>query len=273
VLNPLAVVITTISLEHTNVLGDTIEKISAEKAAIIKDNSKVFFGRLKEEAAKVIKQKCRETNSILFSISDFIIESDDQIRLILDKEKQLEMNPPLKGKYQKYNAALAALTVLKTFSFNEEEKYLLGIANVSKNTGLQGRYEYYHRNPTIIFDSAHNPESVENFLSEFKTETGTYKRKILIFGAMRDKAIDDMLSMLSGYFDEILISEIKYERAAKPEEIADVCNRLGMKYRFVQEPAQYIRSFLLGAKDDCLVVLGSMYLVGEIKQQLREAVA
>ena len=89
VLNPLAIVITSISLEHTNILGDTIEKIAAEKAAIIKDNSKVFFGRLNEEAAYVIERKCKETKSILYPIKDFIIESDNQIRLILDKEKQL----------------------------------------------------------------------------------------------------------------------------------------------------------------------------------------
>jgi dihydrofolate synthase / folylpolyglutamate synthase len=78
---------------------------------------------------------------------------------------QLDINPPLKGRYQKYNAALAALTVSKTFLFNDEKKYLSGIENVSKNTGLQGRYEYFHKDPTIIFDSAHNPEGIENFLN------------------------------------------------------------------------------------------------------------
>jgi len=273
VLDPLAVVITSISLEHTNVLGDTIEKIAAEKAAIIKDNSKVFFGRLNEEAAKVIVQKCKETNSILYPLKDFLIESDNQIRLLLDKEKQLEMNPPLKGKYQKYNAALALLTISKTFSFIDEENYSQGIENVSTNTGLQGRYEYYHRNPTIIFDSAHNPESVENFLTEFAKEAESFKKRTLLFGAMRDKAIGDMLKMLSEYFNEIMITEIQYERAAKVEEITDLCNQLNILITPVTEPASFVNRFTSRNADECLVVLGSMYLLGEIKQQLLVGVA
>ena len=273
VLNPLAIVITSISLEHTNILGDTIEKIAAEKAAIIKDNSKVFFGRLNEETAYVIERKCKETNSILYSIKDFIIESDNQIRLILDKEKQLEINPPLKGKYQKYNAALAALTVSNTFSLNDEKKYLRGIENVSRNTGLQGRYEYFHKNPTIIFDSAHNPESVENFLTEFAKEAYSYRKRTLLFGAMRDKAIGDMLKMLSQYFDEVFVAEIQYERAAKVEEITDLCNLLNIQISQITEPARFVNSFNSRNEDECLVVLGSMYLLGEIKQQLLMGVA
>ncbi|MDZ7623933.1 MAG: Mur ligase family protein [Ignavibacteriaceae bacterium] len=74
VLNPLAVVITSISLEHTNVLGDTIEQIASEKAAIIKNSSNVFTGILKKEAEVVVEQKCNETNSILYPMKDFIDE-------------------------------------------------------------------------------------------------------------------------------------------------------------------------------------------------------
>ena len=268
VLNPLAVVITSISLEHTNVLGDTIQQIASEKAAIIKNNSNVFTGLLKKEAEGVVEQKCIETNSILYPMKDFIIESEDQIRLQLEEENQIEMNPPLKGKYQKYNSALAALTIAKTFSNFEEEKYSAGIANVLRNTGLQGRYEYYHKKPTIIFDSAHNPEGIENFLIEFTKEAGNYEKRTLLFGAMRDKAIGDMLLMLSKYFDEIMVTEIQYERAAKIEEISSLCNQLNITITPIVEPAKFVRSFTTRGAKECLVVLGSMYLLGEIKQQL-----
>lgn len=273
VLDPLAVVITSISLEHTNVLGDTIELIAAEKAAIITSETNVFTGMLKKEAAEVIEQKCGETKSKIFSLKDFIMNDGERIILLLGFDKELEMNPPLKGKYQKYNAALAALTISKTFSFSDNKKYLNGIENVSKNTGLQGRYEYYHRNPTIIFDSAHNPESVENFLTEFAKEAETYRKRTLLFGAMRDKALADMLQMLSKYFDEILITEIQYERAAKSEEISKVCEQLKITSKIIHEPAKIVASFRAGNIDECLVVLGSMYLLGEIKQQLQTGVA
>jgi dihydrofolate synthase/folylpolyglutamate synthase len=273
VLNPLAVVITSISLEHTNVLGDTIEQIAYEKAAIIKNGSNVFIGMLKNEAEKVVEQKCNESKSKLFRLEDFIDNDGEKIKLILNNDNSLDINSPLKGIYQKHNAALAALTVSKTFLFNDERKYLSGIENILNNTGLQGRYEYYHKNPTIIFDSAHNPEGIENFLSEFAREAGSYRKKTVLFGAMRDKAIKDMLLMLSKYFDEIIITEIQYERAAKAEEISELCKQFNIPIKQVIEPANFVKSFTSRDADECLVVLGSMYLLGEIKQQLLVGVA
>jgi dihydrofolate synthase/folylpolyglutamate synthase len=273
VLDPLAVVITSISLEHTNVLGNTIEEIANEKAAIIKNGSKVFIGVLKDKAEEIIEKKSQDSNTQLFRLQDFISNERDNFKVFLDENKSLLIKPPLKGEYQKLNAALAALTVSKTFSLLAEEKYSVGITNVSKNTGLQGRYEYFQSKPTIIFDSAHNPEGIENFLAEFAKEAKTYKKRILIFGAMRDKAISEMLQMLSRFFDEILIAEIQYERAAKPDEISELCKQLNIACSVINEPVKFIQSFRLRNEGECLVVLGSMYLLGEIKQQLKAEVA
>jgi dihydrofolate synthase/folylpolyglutamate synthase len=272
VLNPLAIVITTISLEHTNVLGNTIEQIAAEKAAIIKNNSKVFAGFLKKEAMDVVEKRCAETKSSLYHLKDFISEIDELVSLVLEEGKQIEINPTLKGKYQKYNTALAALTILKTFSFTDEQKYLAGISKVLTNTGLQGRYEFYHKNPSIIFDSAHNPESIKSFLSEFAIEAESYNRRVLIFGAMRDKDISVMFKMLLPYFDEILVTEIQYERAAKPEDIKRLGKQINITCSIIREPIKYIDEFRMRNKNECLVVLGSMYLLGEIKQQLLQEV-
>jgi dihydrofolate synthase/folylpolyglutamate synthase len=273
VLNPLAVVITTISLEHTNVLGNTTEQIAAEKAAIIKNGTNVYTGILKKEAAEIIKQKCRNLNCRLFPLKNYFVDEGDQIRLSINNDKFIHISPSLKGKYQKYNAALAALAVSRTLLLSDEKNYLSGIENVAKNTGLQGRYEYFHKCPTIIFDSAHNPEGIENFLIEFAKEAGSYEKRTLIFGAMRDKAITDMLQMLSKYFDEILVTEIKYERAAPAKEILQFCLQLNINAREVTEPADFVDSFKSKNSNECLVVLGSMYLLGEIKYQLPIGVA
>ena len=270
VLNPLAVVITTISLEHTNVLGNTITQIASEKAEIIRNNSKVFTGILKTDATEVVEQKCKETKSQLFQLKDFISFNEKDFNLFGDEKFILEINPPLKGKYQKLNAALAALTISKTFPNVRKENYLLGISNVVRNTGLQGRFEYFHRKPDIIFDSAHNPEGIENFLSEFNKESLLYSKKTLIFGAMRDKAIGDMLKMLSVYFDQIFITGINYERAASREEISKECQRLKINCLQVQRPAEFVLQFKNKVENECLVVLGSMYLLGEIKAALAD---
>ena len=268
VLNPLAVVITTISLEHTNVLGNTISQIASEKAAIIKNSAKVFTGILKKEALDIVKQKCKETNSQLFQLEDFISFDEKDFNFLRDEDFSIEINPTLKGKYQKLNAALAALTVSTIFPDVHMENYLLGISNVSGNTGLQGRYEYFNRKPDIIFDSAHNPDGIENFLIEFNKEACLYSKKTLIFGAMRDKAIEEMLIMLAKSFDQLLIAKIGYERAAKPEEIGESCKKLNINCILVPEPGKLVTEFKEHPKDECLVVLGSMYLLGEIKEFL-----
>ena len=82
---------------------------------------------------------------------------------------------------------------------------------------------------------------------------------------MRDKAIGEMLEMFPKSFDQIFITKINYERAAGLEEISKECDRLNISYSSVQEPAELVRKFKNRSKDECLVVLGSMYLLGEIK--------
>ncbi len=133
------------------------------------------------------------------------------------------------------------------------------------NTGLQGRYEYFHKSPTIIFDAAHNPEGVENFISEFKNEYDNYRKKVLLFGAMQDKAIGIMLEKLSICFDEIHITEIDYERSAKIKSINTECKRLGIDVVIEREPVEFVTNFVNKEPEECLVVLGSIYLLGNIK--------
>jgi folylpolyglutamate synthase/dihydropteroate synthase len=85
---------------------------------------------------------------------------------------------------------------------------------------------------------------------------------------MRDKAISNMLQLLSKYFDKIILTEIHYERAAKPSELKIQCDGLNISSEIIEKPVKYIEDFKTNPQEECLVVLGSMYLLGEIKQQL-----
>ena len=267
VLNPLSIIITTISLEHTNILGTKLEQIAAEKAAIIKKDSKVFSGYLKVEAEKIIEEKCKETGSDLFKLKNFI--KDDSTLIIENKEICFDrINLPLKGKYQKNNAALAALAVTKSLDLTDLKTCIAGIENVVKNTGIQGRYEYFHKNPVIIFDSAHNLESVEKFTTQFEEESGQYSKIVLLFGVLRDKAIEQMLQRIKPYFHEVILTEIDYERSAKMDELKRICKRNEINAGETSDPAIYVRNFTKRDKSECLVVLGSIYLLGEIKNKL-----
>lgn len=265
VLNPLACVITSISLEHTNVLGDTLEAIAIEKGEIIKKGASVFIGKLPSEAESVIEKKCKQTNSQLYKIEDFTQEKGDLVELYTEEVELIDWIIPLRGNYQKYNAALAGLTVTKIIQLDDHGVIERGIKNVIVNTGIQGRYEYFHKNPAILFDSAHNPEGIQAFVKEFSKEAAQYNKKVLLFGAMRDKAISDMLSMLIPVFDEILITKISYERSADIQDITAIADKLGAKVNVCRNPVDCVQDFMNGDRKNCLVVLGSMYLLGEIK--------
>ncbi len=268
VLKPLAVIITSISLEHTNILGDTISKIAGEKAAIIKKGSVVFTGRLMPEALEVIEGRCRQEDCRLFKIEDYINEREHAVELYTEEIELDDWNMPLRGGYQKYNAALASLTVIKTLLLDDSHLIRRGIKNVIKNTGLQGRFEYYSHKPDIIFDSAHNPEGVESFLSEFKRDESKYRRKILLFGVMKDKQIKPMLEKLRVHFDEIRVTRVDYERSSSVEELQNIASESGLSVIPENDPVNFIKKFKDTEREDCLVVLGSMYLLGEIKTSI-----
>jgi dihydrofolate synthase/folylpolyglutamate synthase len=196
------------------------------------------------------------------------MEGDKELKFNADDVMIDPVETPLKGTYQKLNAVLAALVVLKTFRLCEQKKYINGLKNVIKNTGIQGRYEYFRKNPTIIFDSAHNSESVTNFLQEFGKEASRYSSKVLLFGAMRDKSMEEMLLKLKPYFDEVVLTEINYERSAGAEDLMDVCNKNNIKATLTIGPSDYVKEFLERDANECLVVLGSIYLLGEVKSKL-----
>jgi dihydrofolate synthase / folylpolyglutamate synthase len=268
VLNPLAVVITSISLEHTNVLGDKISGIASEKAAIIKKGAKVFTAILPDEADKVIEQKCNELHCDLYRLGEYVNEKDNLIELYTEEIELEEWNVQLKGRYQIFNAALAVLVSAKSFLCDNNATLLKGIRNVISNTGVEGRYEYYCKNPTVIFDSAHNIAGIQEFLSEFKKDSERYKKKTVLFGVMKDKAIEQMLTELNKSFDEIHITQINNERSATIKELMNLCRDLNINVTAEYDSIGFIRKFLEEKTENCLVVLGSMYLLGEIKIEL-----
>jgi dihydrofolate synthase/folylpolyglutamate synthase len=268
VLNPIASIITSISHEHSNILGDTLSKIAGEKAGIIKDNSKVFITNLANEAEEKIIEIAKSRKSEIFLINNYLKSNGDSIQLEIDQNKFSFYNLPLKGEFQYFNAGIAILTLLKSNIFLDNISILNGIDRVKKNSGIWGRYEIYSEAPKIIFDSAHNIEGVENFLSEFRKENQNYNKKTLLFGAMKDKNLEEILNKLVKYFDDIVVTSIDYERAAKNESLVKILNSLNYNCTVENSPSEFILNFQNRNENECLVVLGSIYIIGEIKRGL-----
>ncbi len=267
---PLACIITSISLEHTNILGDKISKIAYEKAGIIKNDSKVFVGKLAPEADEVISKICKERNSKLFRLEDYLIEKNDKVELYAEEINLEDWSIPLRGKHQKYNAALATLTVAKTLLIDYPKIIYDGLKNVVKNSLIQGRYEIVSDNPKIILDSAHNPAGMDVFVSEFLNEKNRFKETLLLFSALKDKDIASMVSIIDKHFDKVFVTDINYERKEEPENIIQLFEKNGVKAEYVVDKKEFLNNYLNKKSANCLVITGSMYLLGEVKSILNE---
>ncbi len=268
VLQPAATVITSISLEHTNILGENILSVAREKAGIFKSNVDIYTGVLPEPVKNLYREIASAGSSRIYILDEVSYIADDYLILDLNGRKLNLYRTPLRGNYQLNNCALAVLAVDKTISGLEDKSIIAGIENVLANTGIQGRYETYSQRPRVIFDSAHNPDGIDAFLSEFSKERKNFNRSILIFGTMKDKKLDEALRKLSEHFDTIYVTSINYDRAFTTEEMISLAEAQGIKAFRLQRPDRFISEFVQSASDDCLVILGSMYLLGDIKHNL-----
>jgi len=270
VLDPIASVITTISLEHTNILGESILKVAEEKAGIFKDGAKIFTGFLPDSVIELYRDKAASGNNEIYLLEEYSHLHNDHTTVQLSGRRLNLYNTPLRGEYQRANCALAVLTLDQCLGGLNDSNILKGIDNVVNNCGVQGRYEIFSSRPTVIFDSAHNHEGINAFLSEFCKDRTDYSKTTLIIGAMRDKKLDEVFKKLAGYFDKIYVASVNYERAFTTDELMILASSLNISAEPIDLPEQFIFDFTQSSSDECLVVLGSIYLLGDIKQKLLE---
>jgi dihydrofolate synthase/folylpolyglutamate synthase len=259
VANPLISVITNIELEHTDVLGDTVEKIAHEKACIIKKNS-VAVTNSKGKALDVIRKFAEKKNSEFIKAKNHVkkIHSDLEKQIIVYKDQKI--NFPLLGDFQLENAdtSLETLEALKNYGVKISQK---NIKNGLEKTQWPGRLEVVQKNPLIIMDCAHNPSGIKALKKFIKTLK--YKKLNIIFGVSSDKDYKSMVKDLMPMADKIILTRAKTQRALDPETIA-----LNVKDGFfvdqnAKEAYEYAGS--LASKNDLILITGSIYLVGDVK--------
>ncbi len=268
VLDSIATVITTISKEHTNILGTSIEEIAAEKVGIAKKNKNMFVGLLQKKAMDVIIEKNKILNNKVYELEKYVLINEKYIKFVNDDFIMDVKNIPLRGYHQIVNAALSILTVKTTFPNISKHIIKKGIQSVVYNTGIHGRYEIVHENPHLIFDGGHNTECISSFTKEFSKEYSNYSKRTLIFGAMNDKNIEVMLNKLAPLFDNIYVVSINAERAYSSKELLQKAESNNIKVKVLKNPIEFIKQFISKKCNECLVVLGSIYLLGAIKTDM-----
>ena len=249
VITPLLSVITNIGLDHVQILGNTLAEIAREKAGIIKPNIPVVIGEYTQETKEVFNQVAQENNSEIFYASD-------EINFFFPVE--------LKGIYQQKNkkTALKSIEILKD-TFNISQKNILdGMKNITKNTGLSGRWQIKQENPKVILDTAHNAHGIEQVVLQLKKES--YHRLHIVIGVVNDKDIENMLALLPQnaifYFCKPNIprgldAKLLQDKAFKFSLLGSVYDSVSIAYNAALGTAQ---------ENDVIFVGGSTFVVAEI---------
>lgn len=232
--NALVAVITSIGIEHTKQLGNTIKKIAGEKAAIIKKNSIAITGE-KGKALQVIKKFAEKGKA----------------RLVVAGKTKLKSN--LKGKFQEKNLNLA-VQVTKELQVPDE-----AIKQGLQNVKWQGRLHFVRKN--LLLDCAHNPAAMESLAKELKD---TKQKKILVIGILKEKNYKKILRAVVPLCSKVIIVKANNERALEPEMIAREIKKLGKQYEVIPDIKKGVERATKLAKDkELVVVTGSIYVVGD----------
>lgn len=259
---PLLSIITSISLDHTNFLGDTVAKIASEKAGIIKDGSPVFCYDLHEDARKVVEAECELKNTH----AHYIDKNELQIKNIYEGGssfiyKGSEYEISLSGEHQIYNAMLAidALNYLKEkYNLNIEiKKGLINAMNIA-------RLETISKKPHIILDGSHNFEGIMA-LKEYIKELD-YKKLILGFSVLGDKDYVHIIEELFPIADEIVVTEIQNDRRLSIEDLEEESLKYHKKVHAIKDNEDaFEKSLELIGDEDLLIWCGSLYLMKTIR--------
>ncbi len=281
VVRPLVSVITSISLDHVEILGRTVAKIAGEKAGIIKRGRPVISGAEQPSARRVIAEVASRRRSKLLQLGlDFQGRhepSDDPLmpgRLILDPPLRFRQPSPLVlplgmlGRHQAANAALAAVAamLLPTTGFPVGlDAITRGLAAAS----LPARIEVLATEPQVIVDGAHNVASMESLLATVGGVLALRQPRVLVFAASRDKPLTEMLAAARGEFDQVVITRSTCSpRAASIEALVTACREAGMPSPAqAEDPAAALTlARRLAGRRGVIVAAGSFFLAGEIRE-------
>ncbi len=240
-------VITAIDIDHSEYLGDTIEKIAKEKAGIIKAGIPVVMAENPENVESIIEEKCRLTGSELFRTNDFV---------------DLEKHPGIDPLKRNVITAIKAVDILKEKFNIPDEAIHRGIQNVVKNSGYHFRQEEISPDPMIIMDVGHNPQAVQALIDTIDIKYPG-KKFNLLFGAMGDKDLKSILKMINKISNKIILTNAGTSRAAKPDNIRKIATGLGIDIDKVIEKPEDAFDYLYSLKED-FIVCGSFYLIGSI---------
>jgi len=273
IINPELSVITNISIDHTQFLGETLSEIAKEKAGIIKEKTPVVIGEYQEDIAHIFSETAFKKNAPVYFANkeyytDYEMRTSDYKQILNikknNKPEYLNLKTDLFGTYQKKNiiTALKSIEILsENFNISENHIYT-GILNVKTNTNFKGRWQILAYNPLTIADTGHNNAGIKEVVEQIRKTQ--YKKLHFIYGTVNDKNIETILNLLPEdalyYFTKAQIPRALNENILF--EKAKTFNLKGQTYSTVKEAFQAAKQN--ANKEDLIFIGGSTFIVAEV---------
>ena len=241
IINPLMSIITNISLDHTEILGDNLEDIAGEKSGIIKKDSITIIGESNNLINDIFISKAKKCDSKIF---------------INDQHDNLYSNVL----YQEKNISTAIFSIKHLVGFNITEVSILnGIENVELNTGFYGRWSKISDDPKVIIDVAHNNSGFEQLAYQIERED--YKKLYIILGFTKGKKVKELIKYLP-IDANLFYTSPKIDRGMKKEELL---KNIGKTFNFDGNPrSQFLKVKNIASKNDLIIITGSNFLIKDI---------
>lgn len=276
IITPLVSVITNIGLDHTDLLGSTLQAVAAEKAGIIKCGVPVVLGERSEEYNDVFVQRAEELDAPLYFAQQQcrVLEqgvTDDMQRFVLQRDRgdaKFDVMLDLMGEYQYNNliTASAALDVLDKFTplTISRRAYLEGLQSVSRSTSLAGRWQVLSAEPYMVCDTGHNAHGIKYVAKQLQGLAERYSKLYCVVGFAKEKSLDEVLPLLptAAYY---IFTQASSPRALPAVSLAEQAAEYGLKGEVVTNVADAVALAQEKATaKDAIFIGGSNFIVGEI---------
>ena len=256
VIMPEASIITTIGLDHKQIIGPTIQDIAREKSGVIKHNRPVILGNIPKNVLPILEQKAKIEDAPIYLLGkDFNVSIDQKIHYI---DSQYKLNFVLRAQVEAYDIAVA----FKTFSLLNLKLSDEDIENAIDQTIIPGRYHILEQKPLVILDGAHNIQAMTNLLNtvhQLAQKRGGHVHALITM--MKDKDLEQVFSLFNKD-DDVLLTTLSYARTAKKNDFPIDVERRYNYDRDYRSGFTKLKNKM--ADNDVLLVTGSFYLVSAI---------
>jgi dihydrofolate synthase/folylpolyglutamate synthase len=273
---PLLSVVTNIGLDHTDLLGNTLQQIASEKAGIMKKCVPLLLGESNPLYDNVFEQRAKEVNSKVmyaqkcYKCLEHRVDGDVQYISVerVDDGHRYDLSIDLLGEYQYNNVITASAAVHYLHSSTpltiSRRAFVEGVASAAATTNLMGRWQTLSRAPFIVCDTGHNAHGIRCIADELQRLSANYSRLICVVGFAREKSLGDILPMLprQAYY---IFTQANISRALPAEELASQAMAAGLTGEVVASVAEAVaKAKEIATESDMIFIGGSNFVVAEV---------